>query len=525
MMLHQLITVIQNKSPNAVAIIHKDQYWSYQELEFLVQQQSQALLALGMESQQRVAVFLPKQIETVSSFFAICKAGGIFVPVNQVLKANQVQHILIDCTVQVLITSKSRLNGLQATLVNCPDLKYIILVDHKISGTNFIEGKKTLSWSEFINHSAPQILPNLIDTSIAAILYTSGSTGKPKGVVLSHHNIVAGAESVSEYLNIQAKDKILAVLPFSFDYGLNQLIASILQGASCILLDYLFARDVVKALAKYHITGLAAVPSLWTQLAQIEWPKQANENLRFMTNSGGKLPKTMLDAILTKSPKSEFYLMYGLTEAFRSTYLPPDKIKSHPNSIGKAIPNAEIIVVKDDGSLCKPNEIGELVHKGSLVAQGYWNDPKKTAERFKPAPNQLNQLPFQEIAVWSGDQVKMDEEGYLYFIGRKDEMLKTSGYRVSPTEIEQVIYSSKMVKEAAAIGLPDDTLGQVIFAIISLKNDYEFDLSKLIQHCHSQLANYMVPAKIIVIPDLPKTPNGKIDKNKLITHYSSLTLS
>lgn len=520
-MLHQLIAFANKKSAKAIAISHKDKHWNYHELNQLVLQQSQAFLAIDLMPQQRVAVYLPKQIETVSSLFSICQAGGVFVPVNPVLKAVQVQHILTDCNVKILITSASRLTSLKQILPNCPDLKSIIVVDKPLSDIENIFDKNVFAWDRFINSSNQHPFPTLIDTDMAAILYTSGSTGKPKGVVLSHRNIVAGAESVSDYLNIQAKDKILAVLPFSFDYGLNQLTSSMLKGANCVLLDYLLPRDVINALNKYCITGLAAVPSLWVQLSKIEWPNNINHHLRFMTNSGGKLPEVILETIRNKSPNSLFYLMYGLTEAFRSTYLPPDKLVSHPHSIGKAIPNAEVIVVREDGQLCKANEIGELVHKGSLVSLGYWNDPKTTAERFKPAPNQLHELPIPEIAVWSGDQVKMDEEGYLYFIGRNDDMIKTSGYRVSPTEIEEVIYNSEWVKEVAAIGIPNESLGQVIYAIVTPNKNNTLDTAMLIQHCKTQMANFMIPAKIIVLDSLPKTPNGKVDKNKLVAQFSN----
>jgi len=521
MLLHQLISNTRKNAPDAVAIIHNDKSWSYQELDNLVYQQSSALLTLGLKPQQRVAVYLPKQIETVSSFFSICQAGGVFVPINPILKAAQVNHTLTDCNVQILITSQSRLNSLQECLLNCPELHTIIVVDHKTADISLCSDKSILSWTAFINRSSNVDLPALIDTNMACILYTSGSTGKPKGVILSHRNIVAGAESVSEYLEIHERDNILAVLPFSFDYGLNQLTSTLLKGASCTLLDYLLPRDVIKLIEKNHITGLAAVPSLWVQLAKIEWPESINNHLRYMTNSGGKMPKVLLDGIQSKSPNTQFFLMYGLTEAFRSTFLPPDKLLSHPDSIGKAIPNVEIAVVREDGSLCEANEIGELVHKGSLVSMGYWNNPAKTAKRFKPAPTQLKELPITELAVWSGDQVTMDADGYLYFIGRTDDMLKTSGYRVSPTEIEDVIYSSGLVKEVAAIGLADDSLGQVIYAIVSPDNKASFSTEILMQHCKSLLANYMVPSKIIQLTDLPKTANGKIDRKKLATQFSN----
>ncbi len=524
MLLHQLISITSKKSADAVAVIHKDKSWSYQELDLLVYQQAIALLAVGLKPQQRLGIYLPKQIETVTSFFATTLAGGVFVPINPVLKASQVNHILTDCNIQILVTSISRLNSLKSCLLNSPELHTIIVVENKELDAKLFSNKSILCWQDFLSLSTNLILPKLIDTSMACILYTSGSTGKPKGVVLSHRNIIMGAESVVEYLKIQATDNILAVLPFSFDYGLNQLTSSLFKGACCTLLDYLLPRDVINAIEKNHITGLAGVPSLWAQLAKVTWPETIATHLRYMTNSGGKMPKLLLDSIQRKSPSSQFYLMYGLTEAFRSTYLPPDKLHSHPDSIGKAIPNAEIMLVKEDGSLCKANEPGELVHKGSLVSMGYWNNLDETAKRFKPAPNQLKQLPIPELAVWSGDQVIQDEEGYFYFVGRKDEMLKTSGYRVSPTEIEDVIYNSGLVKEAVAIGIADDSLGHRIYVVVSPDNKNEFEPSLLMQYCKTQLANYMIPARIIVLTDLPKTANGKIDRKNLILQFENKTL-
>lgn len=521
-MLHQLISISAIKTPDAPAIAHKNKSWSFLQLAQMVEQQAQALLGIHLKKQQRVAIYLPKQIETVSSFFAISQAAGVFVPVNPVLKAAQVRHILNDCNVQILITSKSRLQSLTSILENCPALHTIILVDNETPDPDAYPEQHILGWQDFLNHAAEHALPSIIEADMAAILYTSGSTGKPKGVVLSHANMTTGAQSVAEYLQITNEDKLLAVLPFSFDYGLNQLISALQQGATCVLLDYLLPRDVIKALAKHQITGLAAVPPLWAQLSGLEWPESINQHLRYMSNSGGKMPKSVLDSIAKKAPASQFYLMYGLTEAFRSTYLPPEQIKQRPDSMGKAIPNAEILVVREDGSLCAPHEPGELVHRGPLVAMGYWNDPEKTAERFKPAPGQLKELPLTEVAVWSGDQVSMDEEGYLYFIGRKDDMLKTSGYRVSPTEIEEVIYSSGLVNEAAAIGIPHESLGQSIIVIVSIDDLENFDETELINLCKTQLANFMVPARIFALSELPKNPNGKIDRKKLLTQFSSL---
>lgn len=527
-LLHHLLFKSAQQVADRPAIVYKKITWSYSQLAEQVQQQANALLGSQLKPQQRVAVFLPKQLETVSSLLAISLAGGVFVPINPVLKAAQVAYILNDCNVSLLITTNSRLQSLLPELAtNCPDLHTIVLVDND-TPTITNDRQTILTWNDYLHSAVTQPIPAIIDTDMAAILYTSGSTGKPKGVVLSHRNLVTGANSVSDYLHITETDRLLAVLPFSFDYGLNQLLTSLLNGACCVLLNYLLPRDVLIALETEKITGLACVPPLWTQLAKLEWSASINTHLRYLTNSGGKMPKAVLAAIRQRVPDGQFFLMYGLTEAFRSTYLPPEQLDSRPDSIGKAIPNAEILVVRADGSLCAPHEHGELVHRGSLVAMGYWNDPIKTAERFKPAPNQNPALPLTEIAVWSGDTVTMDEEGYLYFVGRKDDMIKTSGYRVSPTEIEEVVYSSGLVKEAAAIGIANDSLGQAVIVVISLQSPDDYDETLLIKHCKTYLPNFMIPAEIIVLASLPKNPNGKIDRNalaKLVPLYFNYELT
>lgn len=522
--LHHLLFNNPSQSPESIALVLKDSRVSFQNLSDEVWQQACALQNLDLKRQQRVAVYLPKQIETVSSFLAVSMAGGAFVPVNPVLKAPQVAHILADCNVKILITSKSRLTGLQAALHDCTDLRTVVLVEDKPadpSGQTY----DIIDWNNYLAHAGnlPALKPmTQIDTDIAAILYTSGSTGKPKGVVLSHRNIIAGAESVAEYLDIQAQDRLLAALPFSFDYGLNQLTTCLLKGATCVLMDYLLPKDVINALEKHQITGLAAVPPLWAQLADLNWPESIDRHLRYMTNSGGKMPKAVLQKLRSKTPSAQFFLMYGLTEAFRSTYLPPDQIDIRPDSMGKAIPNAEIMVVREDGSPCAPHEPGELIHRGSLVSLGYWNDPVKTAERFKPAPGQLSGLPLTEIAVWSGDTVTMDEEGYLYFVGRRDDMIKTSGYRVSPSEIEEVIYASGLVKEAAAIGIEHEALGQAVVVVVSPQPDIDFTPQALIDACKANLPNFMIPAKIEVLAELPRNPNGKIDRKTLSHQFADL---
>lgn len=358
---------------------------------------------------------------------------------------------------------------------------------------------------------------------MAAILYTSGSTGRPKGVVLSHRNIVAGAQSVAAYLELNAEDRLLSVLPHSFDYGLNQLTTTFLVGASAVLLDHLFARDVVNAMVRYRCTGLAAVPPLWIPLSELEWPESVREHWRYFTNSGGAMPRETLARLRAIAPDAKPFLMYGLTEAFRSTFLPPEEADRRPDSMGKAIPNAEILVVRPDGSLCDANEPGELVHRGVHVSLGYWNDPEKTAERFRPVPGQDRGLVIPELAVWSGDTVRRDEEGFLYFIGRQDEMIKTSGYRVSPTEIEEALYASDLVGEAVAFGVKHPRLGQAVVVVASPAPGTNLLAETLKAKCTEHLPSFMVPQHIeIVEGPLPRNPNGKFDRKALASKFTDL---
>ncbi len=290
-------------------------------------------------------------------------------------------------------------------------------------------------------------------------------------------------------------------------------------------MDYLLPRDVIRAVAKYKVTGLGAVPPLWNQLAHLEWPPETVQSLRYITNTGGAMPVPTTRALRQALPDTRVFLMYGLTEAFRSTYLPPELVDEYPESMGRAIPNAEILVINEHGEACAPGEPGELVHRGALVAMGYWNDAEKTAQRFRPAPCQPPQLTLPEIAVWSGDQVMRDEQGLLYFVSRKDEMIKTSGYRVSPTEVEEVAYAVRGVAGAVALGVPHATLGQAI-ALVIAHGDGECDTQSLQEEalaaCRRELPNFMVPLSVIVRDSMPHNPNGKIDRNALSQQYQGL---
>ncbi|MGI9258579.1 MAG: acyl-CoA ligase (AMP-forming), exosortase A system-associated, partial [Gammaproteobacteria bacterium] len=407
-------------------------------------------------------------------------------------------------------------------LIHCEDLYLTVHVDAESEGLEGDSARfETVSWHDLVSngdgagHSAS-------DRDIAAIFYTSGSTGKPKGVVLSHLNMVCGARSVAEYLKNESTDRLLAALPFSFDYGFSQLSTAFCSGASVALMEYLWPKDVLRAAEKFAITGLAAVPPLWIQLAELEWPDSVAQRLRYITNSGGAMPVAVTEKLREALPSTDIYLMYGLTEAFRSTYLPPAEVSRRPTSMGKAIPNAEILVVRPDGEPCEPGEIGELVHCGDLVSRGYWNDPERTAERFRPAPGNTSENSSQELAVWSGDSVKMDEEGYLYFIGRKDDMIKTSGYRISPNEIEEVIYATGLAKEAVAIGVPHSVLGQAVVVVGVPETTGADAPDELIADCQRALPAFMVPRHVEWRESLPRNSNGKIDRKSLAGELENL---
>lgn len=502
---HHLASQAAAQTPDAPALSYRDQTVTYAEVWSSVQSLAAALQSLGLKRGDRVAIYLEKRIETVVTLFGTSAAGGIFVPVNHVLKPLQVRHILVDSGARFLVTSPDRLSQLEASLPGT-------MVEHVlVVGGQHAEaaGHRVHPWE-----SGPAVMtePAAIDVDPAAILYTSGSTGKPKGVVLSHRNLIVGAESVSSYLGNTSDDVILSVLPLSFDAGLSQVTTAFAVGAHCVLMNYLLPRDVPKLCARHGVTGLTCVPPLWLQLVEVAWPEETAARLRYFANTGGRMPKATLGKLRSIFPSADPFLMYGLTEAFRSTYLDPSEVDRRPDSIGKAIPNAEILVLRPDGSPCAAGEEGELVHRGALVGLGYWNDPVRTAERYRPVHHPGQEWRAPELAVWSGDTVVADEEGFLYFVGRRDEMIKTSGYRVSPTEIEEAAYSTGLVRDAVALGVPDDALGQRI-VLVATPTAPDLEVSALLAALRQLLPLYMVPAQIEARADLPRSPNGKFDRN------------
>ena len=480
---------------DAPALNIKGNTYSFKELNSRVSRLAAILRARGLKPGDRVATWLSKTETACLMPLAAARAELMHVPANPLLKAAQVEHILSDSGAKLLITNKARAGQLDD------------------AANQIVDEKALVAEIDAATEELPP-LPDGFDTDkLAAILYTSGSTGRPKGVMLSHANLSLGAVSVAQYLKLAADDVTLAVLPLSFDYGQNQLLSAWQAGGCAVPLDYLMPRDVIKACGRYNVTTLAAVPPLWVQLVEQEWSAEASAAMRRLTNSGGALtPSLVKDLRGIFGGKTDIYAMYGLTEAFRSTYLDPALIDDNPTSMGTAIPFAEIMVVTADGKLAGAGEEGELVHAGPLVAQGYWQDSERTEQRFKPAPE------FSEYggsAVYSGDTVRRDADGLLYFVGRDDAMIKTSGNRVSPTEVEEVAVESGLVAEACVLGRKDERLGAAIILFARAEPGVEDAAEKLAGYLKTALPNFMQPAEIIWLDEFPRNANGKLDRNGL----------
>lgn len=479
----------------AVALVLRDGPLNYKDLRDRV-----ARLAGWLESQvpvkgERVASWAAKGELTCLLPLAAARAGLVHVPINPLLKHAQVAHILADSGARMLIGTPARLAGLAQGDVpeNCAVLG---------EGEALAAAKTAL----------PMALSRANPDDLAAILYTSGSTGKPKGVMLSHSNMWLGADSVASYLGLAEDDVTLAVLPLSFDYGQNQLLSTWYAGGCVVPLDYLTPRDVVKAVERHGITTLAAVPPLWVQLTELDWPADTAAKLRRLTNSGGALTVDLVTRLRGLFPAARLFPMYGLTEAFRSTFLDPALVDSHPTSMGKAIPHAEVLIIGDDGAVTVDEEEGELVHCGPLVAQGYWQDAERTAERFKQAPPVSR---YGGMAVWSGDRVRRAADGLLYFAGRRDAMIKSAGNRISPQEIEEAALASGLVAEAVALGIPDERLGHAVHLIVRPAPGSSSSAEELPRFLLKELPNFMQPKIIHWRDAMPISPNGKIDRTGL----------
>jgi acyl-CoA ligase (AMP-forming) (exosortase A-associated) len=480
--------------PAAPAFTASGEALDFAGLEELVGRTASTLLTYGLEKGDRVASWMGKTMLACVLPLACARAGLVHVPINPVLKHAQAAHILADSGAKLLIGNRARLTTLEGG--DRADARLVTLEEWRA-------GEDAMARSS----ADPDAL--------VALLYTSGSTGKPKGVMLSHANLWLGAVSVAHYLKLAPSDRTLAVLPLAFDYGQNQLLSTWAAGGHAIAFDYLLPRDVVRAVGRHDVTVLAGVAPLWLQLADADWSAGEGTSLRTLTNSGGHLPLPVVRKLRALFPKARLHLMFGLTEAFRSTSLDPALVDKHPDSVGTAIPFAEIMVVSADGSEAAPGEEGELVHAGPLVAKGYWRDPERTAERFRSAAAFSR---YGGTAVWSGDRVVRGQDGLIRFRGRDDAMIKVSGNRLSPTEIEEAAISSGAVREAMAIGVPDEKLGQAVLLVAIPKG--EDAESRLRTYFARELPAYMQPREIVWRDALPLSPNGKVDRAALVREFA-----
>jgi acyl-CoA ligase (AMP-forming) (exosortase A-associated) len=479
-----------------IAIIDEQHRLTYKELIHRTERFAAMLQTRGVQRGDHIAIYLQRSIESVVALFAVWSLGAVVVIINDVLKNRQVNYIIDHSEASFLITD----NRLHTSLTEVSlSADRIITVD--------IEKSSDQQFTTF----------RVIGADLALIIYTSGSTGMPKGIMLSHNNLISGANIIADYLHLTQDEIIISLLPFSFDYGLNQLLTSLLIGGTLVIQRSLLPTDICNTLNRERVTGMGAVPMLWQQLAGDRSPfiKKQFPHLRYITNTGGRMPESITKLFRKVHPHIQIYLMFGLTEAFRSTYLPPNQVDVRPSSIGKAIPNVELFVLNGRGELCKPGEEGELVHRGANIAMGYWRDPENTAQRFRPAPFQQGKGGQSEIAVYSGDFVKTDEEGYLYFIGRKDQMIKSHGMRVSPEEIEDCIFASHMVKHAVAFAVPFDEVKSTIIIALVPSDPGSFSQKELSLYSKKHMPEYLRPDIIWQLESFPLTSSGKPDRVRL----------
>jgi acyl-CoA ligase (AMP-forming) (exosortase A-associated) len=481
--------------PGDVALVDRAGTLDYAGLEVMVGAVAAWMAAQDFARGARVATWLPKTRLACVMPLAAARAGLVHVPVNPLLKRAQVAHILADSGAALLVTQEGRAGT--------------FLPDDAPRNCRVVAEELVPVAGDVMTPSDAQ------PDDLAAILYTSGSTGRPKGVMLSHANLWLGAISVAHYLKLAPADRVLAVLPLSFDYGQSQLLSTWAAGASVAPLDYLMARDVIKGVERYEATTLAGVPPLWIQLLEADWPAETAVRLKRLTNSGGALTPAMVRGLRGRFPYADLYAMYGITEAFRSTYLDPALIDAHPESIGHAIPFAEVMVVRPDGTRAAAEESGELVHAGPLVSQGYWRDPKRMPERYRPAPS------FSRLggrAVYSGDIAVEGADGLLRFVARADEMIKSAGNRISPTEVEEAVLSGGEASEAVALGVPDARLGQAIVVVLAGQAANEAALRERLRR---ELPGFMQPLRYEWRTSLPRNANGKFDRASLRAELTS----
>lgn len=470
------------------AIGERGRETTYGELRERAARIAATLRSSGVQPGDRVAVFLERGADAAAAFFGGAACGAVTINVNETLRPRQIEHILSHSGSVALITSAELLGRQPRPIVTTATVHDVASMGND---GEFDPVKR-------------------VAIDFAQIIYTSGSTGLPKGVVLNHGNLWSGVRAVSSYVRISSTDRIASLLPFSFDYGFNQLLCAVGAGARLVVERSPLPVQIVATLREQEVTVLPCVPPLWLQLLGTSTFRNGPiQSLRAMTNTGGRIPVEGVRQLRAANPQAELFLMYGLTEAFRATYLPPDLVDAHPDSIGRAIPGSEIFVVREDLTACDVGEVGELVQRGSTVSAGYWNDPETTARIFRPNPLRSKGAPDSERVVFSGDLVRRDADGLLYYVGRRDGLIKSLGFRASPDEIADVIYASGQVIETVVGTTPDDVRGNIIVAYVVLAENGTVE--SLRRFCRAELPPYLLPGRFEERTELPRTSSGKFD--------------
>ena len=495
-LLHDYLLHSARTLPDKVALVCAGQRLSYAEIDARSNALARSLAAGGVRRGDRVVIFGDNTVETVVSFWAVLKANAVVVIVNPLTKADKLAYLLNDCRPAAFISDKHLRPVFTQSVESCKHLKSVI-----------VSGEATWDQALSEGHAAPPARKAL-ELDLAAIIYTSGSTGDPKGVMLTHRNMLSACTSIASYLEIQEDEVILGVLPLAFDYGLYQMLMAFRTGARLVLeRSFAYPAQVLKRMVDERVTGFPGVPTIFSLLGEFKAIRDYDlSGVRYVTNTAAALPRKHIQLLKDLFPGARIYSMYGLTECKRCTYLPPRDIDRKPDSVGLAIPNTELWIVDEAGERVGPGVVGQLVIRGPTVMKGYWEKPEATAKKLKPGP-----LPGEQV-LHTGDYCRMDEEGYLYFVGRMDDVIKSRGEKVAPKEVENALMNIPGVKEAAVIGVPDDVLGQAVKAYVVLENGFQIPEREIQKECQRRLENFMVPKYIVTVPSLPRTDTGKIRK-------------
>ena len=511
-LLHDYLMQSARELPEKVALVCMKQRITYVELDARSNALAHSLMAAGVKRGDRVVIFADNTVETVISFWAVLKANAVVSIVNPLTKSDKLSYLLEDCRPAALITDMHIYAVFAEPARACPHLRRVI-VSGSIDDTRLAGLPHAQRWADAIaggDRTAPPVR-SCIDIDLAAIIYTSGSTGDPKGVMLTHRNMLTACTSIASYLELQEDEVILGVLPLAFDYGLYQMIMAFRTGARLVLeRSFTFPAQILNLMVDEGVTGFPGVPTIFSILAELKSLKDYDlTKIRYVTNTAAALPVKHILMLRDIFPTARIYSMYGLTECKRCTYLPPKDIDRKPASVGIAIPNTEMWIVDEDGNKVSPGNVGQLVIRGATVMKGYWEKPEATAKKLKPGT-----LPGEQV-LYTGDFCKMDEEGFLYFVGRMDDIIKSRGEKVAPKEVENVLMNIPGVKEAAVIGVPDEILGEAVKAFVVLEEGVTMAEKQLHNECQRRLENFMVPKYFVTVPNLPKTDSGKIKKSGL----------